>query len=264
MIQKQYLEVVSYLAPNWFIFYQAVASYLGRVLGMEIDLSQGKVDSLVDPLLLKDRLDLAFICGLPLIRYCQTAPYQLQTLVAPVMAAPRYQQRPIYFADVIVNSASQIHQFSDLQEKLFCYNDLGSNSGYNLLRYKLIQDKYSQPFFSKEMQSGSHQTSIRWVAKGIADCAAIDSIVLEQELHDFPELAQHVRVVEVLRNSPIPPLVAATHLGSSLITQICTCLLCPDEELQTAMRKVGISYFVPVKLEDYRVLLQMYEARYSP
>ena len=95
------LRAVSYLAPNWFAFYEAILAYLGRVLGVETQLHQGECDPLEDPLLLQDQLDLAFICGLPLIRYCQVVPDQLQVLVAPVMLSPRYQNRPIYFSDVI-------------------------------------------------------------------------------------------------------------------------------------------------------------------
>ncbi len=259
MIQNKHLQVVSYLAPNWFDFYQAVVSYIGDILGIKTQLIQGELDPLADPLLLQDQLDLGFICGLPLIRHCQQAPHQLQTLVAPVMVAPRYQQRPIYFSDVIVNATSPLKTFEDLQGKTFCYNDSGSNSGYNLLRYRLIQSKYDRAFFGKIIQSGSHQNSIHWVASGIADCAAIDSLVLERELRDFPELSESIRVVEVLGASPAPPLVAATHLGSSLISQISSCLLYPDEKLQTAMGKFGIQRFVSVELMDYQVLMQMFE-----
>jgi phosphonate transport system substrate-binding protein len=253
------LCAVSYLAPNWFEFYQAVTSYLDRTLGMETQLHQGEYDPLEDPLLLQDQLDLAFICGLPLIRYCQVVPHQLQTLVAPVIQAPRYQDRPIYFSDVIVNAASHIKVFADLAGTILCYNDKGSNSGYNLLHHRLIESGYPQNFFGKTIQSGSHQRSIRWVVDGLADCAAIDSVVLEQELCDFPELSQHLRVVEVLGPSPMPPLVVALHLGTSLIQQLRWALLHPDAELQSAMERVGVKRFAKVELEEYNLLAQMYD-----
>lgn len=249
--------VVSYLSPNWFGFYKEVLAYLGRVLGIETQLQQGKCDSLEDPLLLLDQLDLAFICGLPLIRYCQEVP-QLQTLVAPVMLSPRYQNRPIYFSDVIVNAASDVKVFADLQGKTLCYNDPGSNSGYNLLRDRLIQGGHPKDFFGKAIRSGSHQRSIRCVVDGLADCAAIDSIVLEQELRDFPELSQHLRVVEILGPSPMPPMVVAQHVGTSLIQQLQLALLQPDAELQEAMAQVGVRRFAAVELKEYRPLAQIY------
>ncbi|WP_375467660.1 hypothetical protein [uncultured Nostoc sp.] len=36
------LRAVSYLAPNWFGLYQAIAAYLGRVLQLEIQLHLGE------------------------------------------------------------------------------------------------------------------------------------------------------------------------------------------------------------------------------
>jgi len=252
------LQTVSYLAPNWFGFYKAVLAYLDRVLGVETQLIQGKCDSLEDPILLQDELDLAFICGLPLIRYCQVAPNQLQTLVAPVMQASRYQNLPIYFSDVIVNAASNLVTFADLAGKTMCHNDAGSNSGYNLLYHRLIEGGHPKNFFGRAIQSGSHQRSIRWVVDGLADCAAIDSVVLAQELRDLPDLSTHLRVVEVLGPSPMPPLVAAQRLGVSLIQQMQLTLLQPDAELQAAMAQVGVQRFAAVELEEYGELIKWY------
>ncbi|RCJ31966.1 phosphate ABC transporter substrate-binding protein [Nostoc minutum NIES-26] len=261
MTRYKGLRIISYLAPNGLGFYQAIAAYLGRVLGIETQLEQGECDPLEDPLLFQDQLDLAFICGLPLVRYSQIISNQLQTLVAPVLQSSRYGNCPIYYADVIVNADSNIKKFADLLGKTFCYNDLGSNSGYNLLCHRLIQETYPHNFFGKTIQSGFHQRSIRWVVEGLADCAAIDSVVLEQELKDFPELSQHLRVVEVLGPSPMPPLVVAQRLGISLIQQMQLALLQPDAELQRVMEKFGVRRFAAVKLENYQILNKIYRDR---
>ncbi|WP_017316902.1 PhnD/SsuA/transferrin family substrate-binding protein [Mastigocladopsis repens] len=92
----------------------------------------------------------------------------------------------------------------------------------------------------------------------MVDCAAIDSVVLEQELRDFPELSHHLQVVEVLEPSPMPPLVVAQHLGASLIQQLLFALLKPDAELQAAMQQVAVQRFAVVKLEEYNVLADIY------
>lgn len=258
--KQNYLRVVSYLAPSWFDFYQAVVDYLSRVLGMETQLKQGEYDPLEDPVLLQDQLDFVFICGLPLIRRWQVTPL-LKPLVAPVMMSARYQQRPIYFSDVIVNAKSHIARFEDLRGKSFCYNDPGSNSGYNLPMYKLIQNGYSSSnYFGKTIQSGSHQNSIRWVVDRIADCAAIDSVVLEKQLCDFPELSTQLRIVEALGPSPAPLLAASLHLDKSLIEQIQLALLHPDAELQVAMEKIGVKCFTVVELKNYEILAEMYRS----
>jgi phosphonate transport system substrate-binding protein len=248
------LRVISYLAPNCFDLYAVITAYLGRVLQLKTQLDQAECDPLEDPLLLQDQLDLAFICGLPLTRYCQVVFRPIADIGSTCDAFPRYENRPIYFADAIASAKSDIKVFADLAGKTFCYNDLGSNSGYNLLQHRLIQDGHDQSFFNKEIQSGSHQRSIRWVVDGKADCAVIDSVVLEQELRDFPELSQQLRVVEVLGPSPMPPLVVAQRLGKSLIQQMQSALLQPDTEVQKAMKRFGVKRFAAVELTDYKVL----------
>ncbi|HEY9859857.1 MAG TPA: PhnD/SsuA/transferrin family substrate-binding protein [Candidatus Obscuribacterales bacterium] len=260
MSPPRQLRLVSYLAPNMFWFYQAIATYLERRLAVETQISQAEFDPLEDPLLLHDQLDLAFICGLPFIRYHRRQPQQLQAIAAPVMQAARYHNQPIYFSDVIVNVASDITSFAELAGKTFCYNDLGSNSGFNSIRQKLMQDKHPANFFSQILASGSHQKSLRWVAGGLADCAAIDSTVLEQELHRFPELASQLRVIVSLGPCPIPPIAAAQHLGTELLGKLQAALLQPDLELKSAIQQARIQSFVAVKSADYAAIALQYDA----
>lgn len=254
------LSCVSYLAPNMFEFYKAVGAYLGRVLGIETHIVQSKYDPLEDPVMLQDRLDIAFICGLPFTQINSNRANQLQPLVAPVMQASRYHSRPVYFSDIIVNADSDCKTFDDLSGKILCYNDPGSNSGYNLVRQKLMQVGYPSNFFGKVIQSGSHQRSIRLVAEGLADCAAIDSTVLEQELRDRPPLANHLRVIESIGPCPMPPVVAAQRLGSELINLLQSALCQPDAELQSAMARSHIQRYVTVLAEDYAAITTMYDS----
>lgn len=257
------LKAVSYLAPNWFWFYTAVTAYLQQVLPIEIEIIQADHDPLDDPLLLDDRLDLAFICGLPFVRHHHIAPGQLQAIAAPVMMAPRYLGQPIYFADIIVNAANDLMHFAELAGKSACYNDLGSNSGYNLLRWQLL--KSGQPpeltkFFSRVIPSGSHQRSMEWVVDGTVDCAAIDSTVLEQAQQADPALAQQVRVICTVGPAPMPPIVVAQHLDSEIIHAIQACLLNPDPIFQSEMTRAGVKKYSRVQTQDYKVLAEIYDA----
>lgn len=246
------LLAVSYLAPNWFRFYQVIIAYLARTFDLDIHLIQGQVDPLADPLLLKDHLDLAFICGLPFNTYHQVNPTQLQALVAPVMQSFRYQNQPIYFSDIIVNTNSTLTEFSDLLGKVFCYNDPGSNSGFHTVHRYLQLHGYSFEFLGELLQSGSHQNSIRWVAEGRADWAAIDSTVLEQELQDHPALAEKLRIITAIGPAPMPPVVAATHLGTDLLNQLQFALLDPDSETQIVMNHYGVNRYASIRSTDYQ------------
>ncbi|MDX2098366.1 MAG: PhnD/SsuA/transferrin family substrate-binding protein [Leptolyngbyaceae cyanobacterium bins.59] len=253
------LRVVSYLAPNWFDFYQTVVSYLGRTLQVNCEFIQSPCDPLVDPTLLKDHCDLVFICGLPLIRYTQLIPQKLQPIVAPVMRSNHYQNRPIYFSNVIVNSHSSYQKLQDLMGKTVCYNDPGSNSGYFLLCSRLMQEPI-QPFFQHAIQSGSHQTSIRWVIEGRADCAAIDSTVLERELQLHATLALQLQLIESIGPAPMPPLAVTSSLDPTLVKAVQSALLQPDATLQAAMQSVRVERYAPVTLKDYQPIATCYEA----
>jgi phosphonate transport system substrate-binding protein len=241
-----------------FEFYTAVAAYLHRVFNVETQLVQSEYDPLEDPMMLSESVDIAFICGLPFARRYQVAPQQLQALVAPVMQHPRYENRPVYFADMIVHQDSPLMMFDDLAGKTLCYNDPGSNSGYNLLRQRLIRRNDSSQFFSKAIQSGSHQRSIRLVIEGLADCAAIDSTVLEQELRDFPELSHHLRVIDSIGPCPMPPVVVAQRLGAAFINELQSALLHPDAELNTTMKRSHIQHYATVESEEYAGLGDLY------
>jgi phosphonate transport system substrate-binding protein len=150
-----------------------------------------------------------------------------------------------------------------LAGKIFCYNDPGSNSGYHLLRDRLMQAGCPSHFFGKVIQSGSHQHSIAWVAEGKADCAAIDSTVLEQELRNLPERSPQLRIIESIGPCPMPPLIAAQRLGDTFLEQLQAALLQPDSELQTHMQQVGICRFAMVKGEEYGAIAQMYNAAFE-
>lgn len=253
------LRIASYLAPNMMSLYEAVGRYLERVLAVKTYIWQSEFDPLEDSIL-HNQVDLAFICGLPFARYAQTMPDQFVAIAAPVMQAERYQNYPVYFSDVIVSATSKLTSLDQLAGKTFCYNDPGSNSGYNLLRDRLMEAGYPSHFFGKVIQSGSHQHSIAWVAEGKADCAAIDSTVLEQELRNSPERSPQLRIIESIGPCPIPPLIATQRLGKSFLEQLQAALLQPDAELQTHMQQVGIRRFAGVKSEDYEAIAQMYNA----
>ncbi len=273
MLTKFYLPnpltAVSYLSPNFFWFYEAIGEYLSRTFNVSVQVKQSWADPFTD-LLQQAELDIAFVCGLPLIRACHAAPDQLLAIAAPVMQSKRYQNRPIYFSDVVVNTASSVTQFRQLAGKRFCFNDPGSNSGYNLMRHHLMQGRYPTPFFREVMQSGSHQQSIQWIIEQKADCAAIDSVVLEQELRRFqkgrplagiskrsPELSQ-LRVIESPGSTPMPPIVAS-HRLEPVLELLQLALLRPDAKLRSQMQQAGICRFAAVQTSDYEVIYQIYD-----
>lgn len=260
------MRSVSYLSPNLLWLYRAVGEYLGRCLGCSVDVVQGTCDPLTDPDLVGDRWDLLFLCGLPLMRYAQQAPHQLRPLVAPVMAGSRYGGQPVYFSDVVVRSDGlwpvfdhrALHTWNDLAQTVFCYNDRGSHSGYSRVGYELHQRGLDWGFFGQKLESGSHLRSLHAILAGQADCAAIDSTVLDQALAEDPDLAKKLRIVSHLGPSPMPPIAVSQRLGQDLIQMLQQALLQPDVTLQHQMAQAGIKCFAAVDYGTYEPILAMY------
>jgi phosphonate transport system substrate-binding protein len=253
------IQAASFLAPNMFFFFEAVSKAIQDALGQLVLLEQSPCLPLEDPRLLDDHFDLAFLCGLPFIQHEQTTPGQFRALFAPVMEGARYQNQPIYFSDVIVASDSGINTPDDLGG-VFCYNDLGSNSGYNAMRYWLLQEGHTGGFFSRVIPSGAHQTSIQWIVERKADCAAIDSTVLEQALRHQPDLAYAVRPIIPLGPMPIPPLAISNRLSDAQVSAIRGALLKPSAALAEAMKWARIRRYEEVAPAHYLPLLAMVEA----
>jgi phosphonate transport system substrate-binding protein len=262
------LKAISYLSPNLLWFYQEVIQAIARRCDCLIELIGATCDPLDDPLLEHDQVDIAFICGLPLIRHNRIAKQPLEILAVPVMQGDRYQQQPIYFADIVVRADSNFYELGDLAGSRFCYNDRGSNSGYNLIRYRILQYLKSQilppnyRFFQSSQASGSHQNSLQWIASGLADCAAIDSIVMAAELRQFPELAQSLRVIESIP-SPIPPITISSRLynqlGGGFVKEMRQALLDPDISLQKAMELAEVSLYTTASINDYAEIGMFYD-----
>lgn len=258
------LKAISYLSPNLFWLYQEVVQAIARRCDCHIELIAANCDPLDDRLLNHDKIDIAFICGMPLICHNRIAKQSLEILAVPVMQGDRYQQQPIYFADIVVHADSKFYELADLAGSRFCYNDHGSNSGYNLIRYRILQYLKSQlrsptlpanyQFFQSSQASGSHQNSLQWIASGLADCAAIDSVVMAAELRQFPELAQSLRVIESIP-SPIPPITISSRLynqlGCELIQEMRQALLDPDISMQKAMELAEVSLYTTASINDY-------------
>lgn len=260
------LNGLSYLSPNLLWFYQAVGEYLKREWALDLHVSASANDPLEDPALIKAEADVVFVCGLPLMQLSQQRdqqPFsQYAAICAPVMQAERYHDQPVYFSDVVVRADNPAQTFADLAELTLSYNEPGSNSGYNTLRYRLIQGGYTNGFFGKVIQSGAHLRSLELILSGQADCSAIDSIVLEQAIRTTPGLADQLRVIESLGPYPNPPIAASQRLGEAILSRLQTGLsaMHRSPEGQRALARAGMKYYTPVQTSDYAPLSAMVDA----
>jgi phosphonate transport system substrate-binding protein len=255
---NQPLRFLTFLAPNLFLVYQYIVDYLARNLGCQADLSLG---TSFDPLQ-TGQVEGAFFCGLPYVQLTRRQPPPVELLVAPILRGDRYQGRPIYFSDVIVHCDSTLKSFADLRGCTWAYNELGSHSGYNITRYRLLQLGETQGFFGRVVAAGSHQKAIELVCAGEVDAAAIDSQTLAVELQERPALTTKLRLIEALGPSPGLPIVVTRQVAPALKSSLRTLLvnMAQDPQAKTQLARGCIEKFVAVIDSDYDPIREMVTA----
>ncbi|MBK1719744.1 hypothetical protein CKO27_19235 [Thiocystis violacea] len=204
-------------------------------------------------LLLRDRLDLAWICGYPYVQHQQALS---------LIAVPKFQGQPLYQSYIIVATESPFESLSDLQGRLFAWSDPDSNSGYLYPRFALMAQGHDPDhFFRRTFFTWGHRHCIEAVAAGLADGAAVDSYVWETLALRNPELTQGTRII--LR-SPLfgfPPLVGAPGLADTDLQTIRRVLLA-QEANQTGNRLLGelsLDGFVAAQPSLFREIARMAE-----
>lgn len=252
------MRLVNLQAPIAHSFYRGVARYLTARLPFEVHFDEGAAWQLQAAALLRGEVELGVICGLPYVRHAE----RLVPLAAPVMAAERYQDQAVYFSDVVVAADAPFRAFSDLKGVRWCYNEPGSHSGVELVRYEWARRELPADFFREVTASGAHQTSLEWIRQGRAEVSAIDSTVLEMVLRANPKLAKAFRVIDTWGPSPMPPIVASRRVDQAIRAAIQAALVGMHEESDgRAVLALGMaSRFAAVSDGDYDPLRRMNEA----
>jgi phosphonate transport system substrate-binding protein len=175
------------------------------------------------------------------------------------MRGPRYGGRPIYYSDVVVRHDSPFQSFADLRGASWSYNEPGSQSGYNLIRYHLARLGERSGYFGRVLEAGSHQQSLQMILEGRIDASAIDSLVLELELKLRPEIAPHLRIIDTLGPSPIPPAVVSKRVPGPVKEALRRALwnMHEDPEGRAILEAGMVARFISVSDRQYNPIRRM-------
>jgi phosphonate transport system substrate-binding protein len=241
--------------------YDEMARYFSRKLGWNVkvvsNLSYAESDNMLD----KGVIQIGFVCGLPYINNFAQDKYEL--LAIPIMSmkksvfadAKGYEDIPgKYYSYTIVRKDSPLKTWADLKGKSYAFNEMTSNSGYNLPRAKLISlGARNWQYFSRIVVSGSHEESIRLVANGAVDASSVDSLVLDYDrlLHDTAAL--NVRIIEHLGPAGIPPVVISKKADQSIKQPMMNVMLGMhnDPEGKRILDKALMTRFAPPDDKNY-------------
>lgn len=230
-----------------YAYYKALLSYIGDKLKMKVNFIEKESYAEVNSLLEESKIDVAFVCGGPYIDGHDKFGLEL-------LAAPQVDGKTVYYSYIIVHKDSTLDKFDDLKGKTFVFVDPLSNSGKNYPTYLLQQMKESpETFFKEYIYSYAHDTSIRAVAEGIVDAAAVDSLIWNYMGKNNSPFTKATRIIKISPAYGIPPVVVSPDLKKDLKDKLKMILL--DIHLDTKGREIlgemGIEKFVEISDSNY-------------
>lgn len=193
-------------------------AWLEQKLGRSVVFVQrGNYREIVD-LLRSGKIDFAWLCGYPYIRYRP----ELR-----LVAVPLWRGQPLYQSYLIVPADDKhTKTIADLRGKVFAYSDPDSNSGYLYPQYALTMlGEKPSIFFSRTFFTWAHRKVVEAVGVGLADGGAVDGYVWDVLAEVRPDLTAATRIID---RSPLlghPPFVARGDIPAKDLEQFRRVLL---------------------------------------
>jgi len=227
--------------------YAPLLDYIEARLKRPIELVQRSTYAEVNKLVETGEVDVAFVCtGAYIIG---ERDFGMQILVAPVVNG-----EAAYYSWLIVPANSPTQNMADLRGKTFAFTDPLSHTG-RLYPYYLVFQLGEQPetFFRRTFFTYSHDAAIRAVASGLADGAAVDSLIYTFLIQREPKLEQQIRIIHKSPPFGIPPVVVSPNLRPQLRAELQSIFLGMDNDPQgeAALSILDIDRFVTIEDNAY-------------
>ena len=228
--------------------YQPLLDYLSIKLNRPVELVQRRTYAEVNDLLKQGYVDLAFVCTSAYIAGHNDFGMEL-------LVAPRVNGETVYYSVLIVPANSTAGSMADLRGKVFAFTDPMSTSG-RMYPTLLVRELGSVPneFFGRTFFTYNHDDAIRSVALGLADGAAVDSLVYDYAVARDPSLANKVRIIQRSQSLGIPPAVVNPALRPQLKAELRSALLGMSADVprgRAALQALGVDGFVPIDDSAY-------------
>jgi phosphonate transport system substrate-binding protein len=209
------LAVAAVISPKGtFESYSALAAYLKEKLNRPVELVQRRTYAEINDLVENGAVDVAFVCS---------SAYVIgqQEFGMTLLVAPQVNGETVYHSWLIVPVNSPAQTIADLRGKIFAFTDPWSNSG-RMYPTALVKEMGETPetFFNRTFFTYSHDDAIRAVANGVAEGAAVDSLVYQYAIAREPELGQKTKIIHRSPAFGIPPVVISPHLRPQIRAEL--------------------------------------------
>lgn len=130
----------------------------------------------------------------------------LQPVATPHFAAPGCRG-PEYRSFLVVRDEASYRELAHLRGARCVINSAHSHSGMNALRHRVAPLQTDGRFFSEVAVSDAHEESLRCIARGDADVAAIDCVTWALLARHRSSALEGLRILERTEAAPAPPFV---------------------------------------------------------
>jgi phosphonate transport system substrate-binding protein len=233
--------------------YQPLLDYLAAKLDRPVELVQRRTYAETNDLIEQGFVDLAFVCTSAYVAGHEKFGMEL-------LAAPQVSGISVYYSVLIVPASSAASSMADLRGKVFAFTDPISYTGHVYPTY-LVQRLGSAPnqFFARTFYTYNHDDAVRAVAQGLADGAAVDSLVLDFATVRDPALAKQVHVIHRSPAFGIPPVVVNPNTRPQLKATLQSLLLnmADDPMGKQALQALGFERFVSIEDSAYNSVREL-------
>lgn len=234
-------------------YYKRLLDYIGRKLDAKVNFVEKRTYTEVNTLLKNGSIDVAFVCGGPYVKGRDEFGLEL-------IAAPLVDGKAVYYSYIIVARDSEIESLEELRGKVFAFADPISNTG-KLVPVHMLGELGETPrsFFKDYLYTYGHDNSIKAVAQGIVDGAAVDSLIWEYMDKTNNKYTKETRIIKISEPYGIPPVVARPGLEETLKIRIRDILLNMHNEKKGAdiLKGMFIDRFVEIDDSSYDSIRQL-------
>lgn len=243
------IAVASVISPMENVnLYGDLLNIIGERVNMKVKMVQRQNYSETNRLIESGEVQLAFICSGALMGDIGANQIK-QILVTPQIAGST-----TYKSYIIAPSSSRASSLKDLKGKSFAYMDPLSFSG-RIAPQVMLKRMGNQPddFFKKAIYTYSHDKSIRAVAEGIIDGAAVDSLIYDLTVARDASILGKIKVIDQSEVMGNPPVVVSHKADPELIASLKNILLTMhmNEQGRKAMELLHFDRFVHPDQELY-------------
>jgi ABC-type phosphate/phosphonate transport system substrate-binding protein len=196
---------------------------------------------------LHPELILGQTCGLPYIsKLCERVELVGTPDYGVEGCAPGF-----YHSTLVVAAADQRKHLSEFFGGTLALNGRDSQSGYAAMMRAAAPFAREGRFFGRAIQSHSHDASMRLVAKGAADIAAIDSVTWRIS-RQFDSVTEGLRSIGTTEPTPGLPFIAAKQRSDDrLFDAVRSGIAALPEPTRQAF---GLRDVLPLRRADYEII----------